>query len=118
VDEICGDPTVEICASANTGCLGATCDTYIGCDNNADCFCGTLAEGGTLCQTSISCEGLTPCPTGACPDGSVCLIGSCCGDPVCVPLSVACSQDNSTASVRSSLPPRPPTGRGRTTGRR
>jgi hypothetical protein len=49
-----------------------------------------LADGGGLCQVSIACDGLTLCPTGSCPQGSTCLIGSCCGDPVCVPLSVTC----------------------------
>jgi hypothetical protein len=89
------------CTNPYPGCYGATCETYMECNDNPDCFCGTLADGSTLCQVSTACAPLTLCPDGTCPSGSVCLIGSCCGEPVCVPLSVTCPSSNSSSSAQA-----------------
>ena len=102
-----------VCTSPDSGCVGADCATYSSCNNNSDCFCGTLAEGGGLCQVSVYCDGLALCPDGECADGSFCLIGSCCGEPVCVPNSAICPAEGSVAASKHR-----PALQGRTTGPR
>jgi hypothetical protein len=101
-----------LCVSPNSGCVGATCETFVPCSTNPDCVCVTVAEGGGLCVPgSTACAGLATCPAGACPEGSLCAIGTCCGEPVCVPISLQCPGE--TSSSRPSL-----TGGGPTIGHR
>ena len=70
-------------------CAGATCGTFTSCSTNIDCVCGSVAGGGGICVPgSTSCGSLQPCDNNlGCPPGSVCSVDSCCGEPVCVPLS-------------------------------
>ena len=83
-------------SAANVGtpnpqqCAGATCASFTPCSTNIDCVCGSVVGGGGLCiPGSTPCESLSPCENLGCPPGSVCSADSCCGDPVCVPLSLA-----------------------------
>ena len=93
----------NVCTSPNAACVGATCNTFVPCSSNSDCVCVTIAEGGGLCVPgSTACAGLAICDSAPCPAGSLCAIGTCCGDSVCVPISLQCSPlTNSSAAVRS-----------------
>lgn len=69
-------------------CAGATCGSFTSCSTNVDCVCGSVAGGGGICVPgSTACESLQLCENLVCPPGSVCSVNSCCGDPVCIPLS-------------------------------
>lgn len=79
-------------------CDGQTCLTFTTCNEGGSCnlsgVCGSIAEGGGLCTDgSTVCAGLVLCPGGTsdCPASSICMVDSCCGDPVCVPSSQFCS---------------------------
>jgi hypothetical protein len=72
-------------------CAGASCATFIPCSSNIDCICVSTVGGGGLCVPgSAQCEPFSPCGAGnVCPSGQVCVVNSCCGDAVCVPLALA-----------------------------
>jgi len=79
----------------NPLCNGQTCDSFTGdCYplNKGNCFCYSTPTGLGICETSQSCAALTACPNGQgdCPAGTVCIINSCCGSPVCVVLTDQC----------------------------
>ena len=100
--------TPPTCTSPNSGCLGATCETFVPCSSsNPDCVCGTITEGGGLCVPgSTPCAGLTVCAnSGDCGSEALCLIGSCCGDPVCVPISLSaqCPATTDASAVKSQV---------------
>lgn len=69
-----------------TGCPEQTCDTYtFDCNpREPTCTCITTATGVSSCIDSIQACG-APCPGGNadCVTGEVCVIGTCCGGPVC-----------------------------------
>jgi hypothetical protein len=90
-----------VCTSPSTQCNGATCDTFVPCSaENSDCVCVTVSDGGGFCVPgSTACDGLDLCPDGLCPPGSLCAIGTCCGDPVCIPESLQCPTDPLYAHV-------------------
>ena len=71
-------------------CTGATCQTFVPCTSqNPDCVCIRTPEGGFCFPGSTSCGGLDACtPDNACPPGFLCAIDTCCGGPVCVPISL------------------------------
>lgn len=78
----------------NPECRGATCGNFIACAEDPDCVCGTTAQGGGVClDGTILCDNLVACTAdNTCEDpNSVCFVGSCCGDPVCVPTSDFCA---------------------------
>jgi hypothetical protein len=70
-------------------CAGEECLSLVICSSNTNCFCFSSAEGGGFCLNSVECAGLTRCPGGTddCPEGQVCLVDTCCIEPVCVALS-------------------------------
>lgn len=76
----------------NPECRGANCATFTpGCSTaSADCICTSTASGGGFCVPgSTSCgAGSGACsPTNTCPDGEICLVDTCCGNPVCIPIA-------------------------------
>ena len=88
---------MEACGpdSPNPECQGSECGNLLPCNEPNSCptpLCFTTAEGGGLCaEGSTACAGLLPCQgTGDCPPGSICVVRSCCGDPVCVPPEAFC----------------------------
>lgn len=96
-DEDC--PRGQICVDntctddPNPECAGQTCGTFeFGCNNNPNCACASVAEGGGFCTFDVSCGGLAPCPGGStdCPVGQLCIVDSCCVSPVCVPTANLC----------------------------
>jgi hypothetical protein len=92
------------CMSPNSGCLGATCSTFVPCSSsNPDCVCTTVADGGGLCVPgSTACDTLTSCASSTdCGPDALCVVGTCCGNPVCVPigLSEQCPADAAAASA-------------------
>ena len=72
-------------------CQGAACTTFVNCaSSNPDCVCTTTFSGGGFCVPgSTSCgAGSGACgPGGTCPAGELCLVDTCCGQPVCIPIS-------------------------------
>jgi hypothetical protein len=83
------------CGNPNPECIGATCSTFIPCASSGSCqapVCATTAGGGGVCvEGETPCAGLLPCTTSAdCPNAGICAVGSCCGQPVCVPRSAFC----------------------------
>jgi hypothetical protein len=110
------------CTSPNSGCAGATCTTFVPCSSsNPDCVCGSIVEGGGLCVPgSTPCAGLAPCSSSAdCGADALCLFGSCCGEPVCVPISLAAQCPTSaTPTAAFAVPRNPQTASGPTIGHR
>jgi hypothetical protein len=80
----------KMSGNPNPGCIGATCETFIPCADNPDCICTTTATGGGFCVPgSTQCASLVPCAADlSCPAGSICVVNSCCGEPVCVPFEL------------------------------
>lgn len=85
IDNVCTD-------NPNPECAGQSCTTFTPCSpTNGDCVCTTVTEGGGLCVPgSTPCSGLGRCPggTGDCAAGELCVEASCCGENVCVPISL------------------------------
>lgn len=98
--------------SPNPECEGADCATFLPCNLPNSCtspVCATTAEGGGLCvEGTTPCAGLVLCPGGTsdCPAGSICLVNTCCGDPVCVPPDTFCEPGDGfrTSSSRTPAP--------------
>ena len=95
VPMVLSSATPAMAQVTNPLCVGATCDTFIGCSTNPDCVCVTLANGAGFCVPgSTSCGGLSQCGAGnTCPAGFVCALNTCCGIPVCLSngLGAACA---------------------------
>lgn len=69
-------------------CNAATCDTFIPCNNSANCQCYTTADGTGFCTGEQFCAGLAGCSSNAdCGTGSICAVGSCCQRNVCLPIN-------------------------------
>jgi hypothetical protein len=89
----------------NPECEGATCTTFIQCSSgNPDCVCVSICPGGGLCVPgSTLCSSLLPCDNCDCPDGQLCAVDTCCGIPVCIPISLECEADGAgTGAARTS----------------
>lgn len=103
--------------SPNPECEGADCSTFQPCNTPNSCsqpVCVTTdPPGGACVEGTTACAGLVLCPNGGgdCPPGSVCAVGTCCGENVCVPESAFCvpTSDGASAPV-----PAPVTSTGRT----
>jgi hypothetical protein len=109
-----------VCMSPHEECAGATCSTFVPCSSaNPDCVCGTIAEGGGLCVPgSTQCASLATCSSSAdCGPDALCTIGSCCDEPVCVPISLSSQCPEGTA-VRPSGSRPAANGKGPTIGHR
>ncbi len=80
-------------AQISQACVGATCQTFIPCQNNPNCVCFSLANGSGWCGIGVSCAGLTPCSLQTpCPTGFVCQVNTCCGAAgICVNVNTACN---------------------------
>jgi hypothetical protein len=86
--------TPAFAASGPTGGCSdpGTCDPGFTQCVGADCFCFKTATGG-VCGSLAFCSDLTECGTnGECRAGFVCVIESCCGTPVCVPVCGSAGQ--------------------------
>jgi hypothetical protein len=80
----------------NPECRGATCGNFIPCGPGGGCVCFSTSSGGGFCATgSNPCAELVTCPGGQgdCPPDTICIVDSCCGEPVCQPLVFACVGD-------------------------
>lgn len=74
----------------NPACAGKTCTTFASCNGNANCICASTADGRGFCVPPGTPCG-APCGAGnSCPAGSICLINTCCGGPVCISTAAAC----------------------------
>jgi hypothetical protein len=103
------NPETCLCEGGpNPECAGATCQTFVECSSgNPDCVCVTTEPGtGGLCVPGTTqCLSLTACgPNFECPEGQLCAVNTCCIDPVCVPISLACVTDQA-ASDAAFTPP-------------
>ena len=83
------------CPGPNPECAGSVCGAFVPCNPGTACedpVCASTAEGGGACiEGTIVCEDLADCTaTADCPDGGPCVVDTCCGRPVCIPLIAAC----------------------------
>ncbi len=95
-------------------CAGQTCGNFTSCDTGGSCgstgVCGSTAPGGGLCVNGATpCGGLTLCPNGNsdCANDEICIVKSCCSNPVCVPSTQFCSSTgtpNAAAKTSGSGP--------------
>ena len=85
--------TTPLSAQISAACVGATCDSFIACQDNPNCVCFSLANGTGFCGTGVSCSGLAACSLAApCGAGFVCQVNTCCGAAgICVSDQTACS---------------------------
>jgi hypothetical protein len=82
-----GCPQGETCQNGQCVCTGSVCGSYTNCQGQENCFCGISAEGGNECFDNRPCAQDPGCTTSAdCAANEFCLVDSCCGTPVCVPL--------------------------------
>jgi hypothetical protein len=107
-DGICVGEAFDLCGDL---CVAGDCEvgfscgqSPVPCASGPPCYCGTAFDGSFFCFEDTICPGAGPCPDGSCPAGTVCLINSCCGQPVCV----------STCGTSLQAPPFPGGGTGRT----
>jgi hypothetical protein len=103
-----------VCKGPDPECTGQTCSNFTTCNEGGSCsangVCGSTSEGGGLCvDGNTPCGGLTACPNGAgdCATGDTCIVGSCCGQPVCVPASRSCSDPSNVPRARFQAPDAP-----------
>jgi hypothetical protein len=104
----------------NPVCDGQTCGSFTGdCfpSNPGNCLCYSTPNAQGICETNQSCADLAACPNGQsdCPAGTVCIVGSCCGAPVCIVLTNQCG--NLPPAAKPALQA-PTPGSGPTTGHR
>lgn len=89
------------------GCEAATCNTFVTCSSsNTDCICLSTPQGGFCMPGSTTCSSLSNCGANLeCPPGFVCAVDTCCGDPVCVPISLVeqCPPSNDNDGLAASL---------------
>jgi hypothetical protein len=80
-------------AQISATCIGATCVSFIPCQNNPNCVCFSLANGQGFCGIGVSCAGLASCSLASpCAAGFVCQVFTCCGDTgICVSDQTACA---------------------------
>jgi hypothetical protein len=81
-------PPTGACCALWPCTTGGTCQTgFPTCDGDFACGCFQTYEGGATCLwRDTPCDGGTPCPngTGDCPEDEVCVVNTCCGEPLCV----------------------------------
>lgn len=98
-------------------CVRATCSNFVPCSSsNTDCVCVSTDQGGFCVPGSTTCASLQPCPSGLsseCSGGAVCASGTCCGEPVCVPVSLTANcPSGGEGGFRAFAATRPSTGAG------
>ena len=78
-----------------------SCGNYLPCDGPAgNCLNFKSAEGPTYCLNSTFC--IVPCLDSTdCAAGEICIVDSCCGDPVCAP--AGCDPDFDLFALPSGL---------------
>ena len=68
-------------------CKGEVCGNYVSkCSPNPECICYQTSDKSSFCGVTDSCTQYTNCDSCS-PKTSVCLVNTCCGAPLCVPLS-------------------------------
>ncbi|KAI6171650.1 hypothetical protein M3Y98_00886000 [Aphelenchoides besseyi] len=68
-------------------CAPEICSTYSdSCSSNPECTCFKDVNGNGVCAESGWCSGVDSCDN-CDPSTSVCIVGSCCGYPICKSLS-------------------------------
>ncbi len=84
-------------------CAGETCASFTNCNGGPPCVCATTYAGGGYCADgNTACGSLSACVSGACPSGFICLVDTCCGEPVCYPIGV-CDPPSLLAKQRLAL---------------
>ena len=70
-------------------CLSAMVDSQG--PNNVDCYRFEASDGISFCSTALSCGILVPCDRNkqCASEELVCVVNSCCLEPVCIPIKVA-----------------------------
>lgn len=107
--EICMPAVVDSCDGGSCGHFTTTCH------ESGKCSCFTLSRKQHFCGAPVACSDTFRCQAGlqdskfGCPDGYVCETNTCCGGPVCVPLSTVCASGDPA-------PPVPPSGTRTTVG--
>jgi hypothetical protein len=87
----------QVSGGPNPECAGSTCGSFTSCSSgNPDCVCASTNQGGLCIPGSTNCENLQDCVDGACPDGSLCAVNTCCGRPVCVSVDLECAGSGAT----------------------
>lgn len=95
----------------NPECTGANCATFTpGCSTaSADCVCTSTATGGGFCVPGgTSCgagSGACPGGQGDCQAGELCLVDTCCGGPVCIPINLGCPPSAAGAGATGTYVP-------------
>jgi hypothetical protein len=101
-----GTPSPTTSAETTTVPPPTDCDSGGTCNDGfpeclGGCICVTDAAGGSRCVPGpFSCFALDTCgPGNSCPPGFFCALGTCCLEPVCVPLSAmaGCPPDDTLA---------------------
>ncbi len=84
---------------ATCGCTGGKCGAFQPCGPGGTCLCLTTSTGEGFCAVPATCAGLVKCANGQsdCPTNTICVVNTCCGDPVCQPLETQCTEQSSSA---------------------
>jgi len=103
-------PSQENC---DVSCQGQTCGNFSTCNPGSGCgnpVCATISEGGGVCvEGQTPCAGLADCTTSADCAGGLCLVGTCCGRPVCVGATAFCPDIGASLVPDNQLLPVGPT---------
>jgi hypothetical protein len=76
----------EVAAEPPACTTGLSCgDAVPWCTDDNSCFCGTGYDGGLFCVPALNCSSVESCPDGNCPEGTTCIVDTCCDDPLCLP---------------------------------
>ncbi len=91
------------CFSFVETCTGGVCGSFVlGCLSNQNCYCFKMANGTGFCSQNFYCNLYADCAS--CPSStSVCLVSTCCGQPVCAPLSLGTACKSSSTSSTSNF---------------
>ena len=105
-------------SSTSDECAGSVCGAYLPCDGSGcpsgNGICATTSDDGVTQSGGLCIAGFTSCnqPTcsdGQCPLGSICLIDTCCGGPICAPPSSFCENTSQLRDVTEKTLPEGPT---------
>ena len=71
-----------------SACVAQTCGNFThSCAPGTDCACYETNTGGTVCGAEFGCLEYPDCTN--CPSStSVCVINTCCDNPLCIPIAL------------------------------